>query len=154
MVLKGGGGRFGLERLGLRRLARDGVAVVLGLAGLTAAAATTGGAILVLLGVTFVARLLFEERLPVGDRDLVVVGMDFAEGEETVPVAAVIDEGGLQGRFDPRNLGEIDIAAELPPSGGLEVEFLDFVAADHDDPRLLRVGGIDKHFVGHDELST
>ena len=60
-----------------------------------------------------------EQRLPVGDRDLVVVGMDFAEGEEAVAVAAILDEGGLQGRFDPRDLGEVDIAAQLPPAGAI-----------------------------------
>ena len=53
---------------------------------------------------------LAQERLPVGDRDLVIVGMDFREGEETVAVAAVIDEGRLQRRFDARHLGEIDVA--------------------------------------------
>lgn len=37
-----------------------------------------------------------EKRLPVGDRDLIVVRMDFVEGEKTVPVAAVIDESSLQ----------------------------------------------------------
>jgi hypothetical protein len=50
--------------------------------------------------------------------------MDFAESEETVPVSAVLDKRGLQGRFDPGDLGEVDIAPELPPRGGLEVEFL------------------------------
>ena len=42
------------------------------------------------------AALFVDERLPVGDRDLIVVGMDFAEGEEAVTVAAVIDKGRLQ----------------------------------------------------------
>src|SRR5690606_17587924 len=36
-----------------------------------------------------------QERLPVGDRDLIVVGMYFTEGEETVAIASVFDEGGL-----------------------------------------------------------
>ena len=40
--------------------------------------------------------LFLQQRLPVRDRDLVVVGMDFVEGEEAVAVAAVVDEGGLQ----------------------------------------------------------
>jgi hypothetical protein len=33
--------------------------------------------------------------------------------------------------------------------GGLEIKFFDSVAADHNDPGLFRVGGIDQHFVGH-----
>ena len=59
------------------------------------------------------ALVLGDQRLPVGDRDLIVVGMDFAEGEEAVAVAAVVDEGGLQRRLDARHLGQIDVAAEL-----------------------------------------
>jgi hypothetical protein len=39
--------------------------------------------------------------------DLVVVGVDFAEGEETVTVAPEIDESRLQRGFDPRYLGQI-----------------------------------------------
>ena len=95
------------------------------------------------------ALLLVDQRLPVGDRDLIVVGMDFAEGEEAVAVAAVVDEGGLQRRLDARHLGEIDVAAKLLTVGELEVEFLDPIAAQNDHPGLLRVGRIDQHFVGH-----
>src|SRR5262249_28589362 len=46
------------------------------------------------------AFLLVDQRLPVGDRDLIVVGMNFAEGQEPVAVAAVVDESRLQRRFD------------------------------------------------------
>ena len=99
-------------------------------------------------------RLGLDQRLPVGDRDLVVVRMDLAEGEEAVPVAAVFDEGRLQRRFDPGDLGEVDVAAKLPPASGFEVEFLDLLATHHHDPGLFRVGCVDKHFVCHDELST
>jgi hypothetical protein len=91
----------------------------------------------------------FDQRLTVGDGDLIIVGMNFAEGEKAVAVAAIFDEGGLQRRFDPRDLRQIDIAAQLFALRGLEIKFFDAVAADHDDPGLLRVGGIDKHFVGH-----
>ena len=75
--------------------------------------------------------------------------MDFAEGEEAVAVAAVVDEGGLQRRLDARHLGEIDVAAKLFTVGGFEVEFFDAVAAQNHHPGLLRVGRIDEHFVGH-----
>ncbi len=57
------------------------------------------------------ALFLVDQRLPVGDRDLIIVRMDFAEGEEAVAVAAVIDEGGLQRRLDARHLRQIDIAS-------------------------------------------
>jgi hypothetical protein len=49
--------------------------------------------------------------------------VDFAEGEEAVAVTAIFDERGLQRGFDPRDLGQVDVAAKLPPGGGLEVEF-------------------------------
>ena len=75
--------------------------------------------------------------------------MDFAKGEEAVAVAAVIDEGGLKRRLDPRHLGEIDVAAQLAPACGFEVEFLDPIAAQHHHPGLLRMGGVDEHLVGH-----
>ena len=38
-------------------------------------------------------------------RNLVIVGMDFAERQEAVAIAAIIDERRLQRRFDPRDLG-------------------------------------------------
>ena len=53
----------------------------------------------------------FDQRLTVGDWDLVIIGVDFAEGEEAVAVAAIFDESGLQRRFNPRDLRQIDITA-------------------------------------------
>ena len=75
--------------------------------------------------------------------------MNFAEGQETVTIPAVVDEGRLQRRFDARDLGQIDVAAELLTACGLEVEFLDTVTAQNNHPGLLRMGRIDEHFVGH-----
>jgi hypothetical protein len=77
--------------------------------------------------------------------------MDFAEGQEAVAVAAIFDEGRLERRFYAGDFRQIDIAAELPALGGLEIKFFDAIAADHDDPGLFRVSGIDQHFVGHFE---
>ncbi len=90
-----------------------------------------------------------DQRLTIGDRNLIIVRMDFAEGKEAVAVAAIFDEGGLQRRLYARDLGEVDVAAQLFALGGLEIKFFDAIAADHDDPGLFRVGGIDQHFVGH-----
>ena len=55
-------------------------------------------------------------------RHLVVVGMDLAEGEEAVTVAAILDEGGLQRGLHPRDLREVDVALQLELGRGLEVE--------------------------------
>ena len=132
----------------LDRLALDLVARPLD-AALAPAVAAAGAAVGLGVGGALRALLLGDQRLPVGDRDLIVVGMDFAEGEEAVAIAAVVDEGGLQRRLDARHLGQIDIAAKLFTVGRLEVEFLDTIAAQNHHPGLLRMGRIDEHFVGH-----
>ncbi len=58
--------------------------------------------------------LLGDECLTVGDGNLVIVGMDFREGEEALAVAAILDEGRLQRRLYARDLGKIDVALERP----------------------------------------
>ena len=120
----------------------------------TVAPATPVGAVIGIgVGGAVVALFLGEQRLPVGDRNLIVVGMDFGERQEAVAVAAVIDERRLQRRFDARDLGEIDVTAQLLAVSGLEVEFFDAVAAQDDHPGLLRMGRVDQHFVGHCKFS-
>ena len=113
------------------------------------AAAVVGAVLALFLGLAMGALVGFDQRLTVGNRNLVIIGMDFAEGEETVTVAAIFDEGGLQRRLYARDLGEVDISTQLFALGGLEIKFFDAIAADHDNPGLFRVGGIDQHFVGH-----
>jgi len=111
--------------------------------------AAAGAVLALFLGLAVGAFLGLDQGLAVGDRDLVVVRMDFAEGQEAMAIAAIFDEGCLERWLDPRDLGEIDIAAKLPALGGLEIKLFDAIAADHDDPGLFRVGGIDQHLVGH-----
>ncbi len=113
------------------------------------AAAALFATLLVALFLAVGARFLGDQRLPVGDRDLVIVRMDFREGQEAVAVAAIFDEGGLKGRFDPCHLRQIDIAPQWFAAGRFEIKFLDAGSANHHDPGLLRVGGVDEHLVGH-----
>ena len=54
-----------------------------------------------------------QKRLPVGDRNLIVVRMNFRESKETMAVSAILYESGLKRRFYPRDPGEIDISFEL-----------------------------------------
>src|SRR3954453_14987149 len=86
---------FAAGRVAAGRLGRDGLALndvaaaALGRALVrplvaARAAAAAGAAIRLGLGIAMGALLLVDQRLPVGDRDLVVVGMDFAEGEKAV----------------------------------------------------------------------
>ncbi|WP_283807935.1 hypothetical protein [Bradyrhizobium macuxiense] len=144
---------LGLPRLRVARalddLALHAVAVTAA-AGIAVARTAAVAAVLVFfLGLAMGALIGFDQRLTVGNRDLVVVGMDFAEGEEAVTVTAIFNEGGLQRRLYARDLGEIDIAAQLLALGSLEIKFFDAIATDHNDPGLFRVGGIDQHLVGH-----
>jgi hypothetical protein len=82
-------------------------------AGIAVARATAAVGTVFALFLGFAMGLFFglDQCLPVGDRDLVVVGMDFAEGEEAVAVAAIFNESGLERGFDPGDLGEVDVPA-------------------------------------------
>ena len=113
------------------------------------AAAVAGPILGFFLGFAMGALVGFDQRLAIGDRDLIIIRVDFAEGQKAVTVAAIFDEGGLQRRLYAGDLGEIDVAAQLFALGGLEIKLFDAIAADHDDPGLFRVGSIDQHFVGH-----
>ena len=142
----------GLRRVGagaLDDLALDPLAIAAAALVAVARTAAVGAVLALFLGLAMGAFVGFDQRLTVGDRDLIVVGMDFAEGEEAVAVAAIFDEGRLQRRLYAGDLGEVDVAAQLLALGGLEIKFFDAIAADHNDPGLFRVGGVDQHFVGH-----
>ncbi len=64
-----------------------------------------------------------DQRLAVFDRNTIIVRVDFVEGQKAVTVAAEIDEGRLQRRFDPCHFGEVDITFELAFGGGFVIEF-------------------------------
>ena len=60
-------------------------------------AATVAGTILgFFLGFAMGAFVGLDQGLTVGDRTLIIVGMDFAEGQEAMAIAAIFDEGRLQ----------------------------------------------------------
>ncbi|MDH2381405.1 hypothetical protein [Bradyrhizobium sp. CER78] len=130
-------------------LALDTVAMAAATGIAMARPAAMAAVLMLFLGLAMGALVGFDQRLTVGDRDLVVVGMDFAEGQEAVTVAAILDEGSLQRRLYARDLGEVNVAAQLFALGGLEIKLFDAIATDHNDPGLFRVGGIDQHLVGH-----
>jgi hypothetical protein len=135
-------------------LARHAFIAAVAALGAFVASATTGATRgpLLLVFLCMGAGLVIQKRLPVGDGDLVIIGMDFRESQKTVPVSAVVDEGGLERRLDPRDFRQIDIAAKLFLVRGFEVEFLYAVPAEHHNPSLLGMGCVDKHFVGHVKL--
>ena len=56
-------------------------------------------------------RFGFAKHFTVSDRDLVVVGVDFAERQKAMAVATILDEGCLEARFDPRHASQINVSA-------------------------------------------
>src|SRR5206468_7675664 len=118
--LKGGCGTFhdlALHAISAAAAARTAVA----------AAAAVGAVFAFFLG--FAMRALFglDQGLTVSDRDLIIVRVNFAESEKAVAVAAIFDEGSLQRWLYSRDLGEVDVAAQLLALRGLEIKFLDAV---------------------------
>jgi hypothetical protein len=129
--------------------ALDAVAIAAAARIAVARAAAVGAVFGLFFGFAMGAFVRLDQRLPIGDRNLIIVRMDFAEGQKAVAVAAIFNEGGLQRGLYARDLGEIDISTQLFALGGLEIKLFDTIATDHNDPGLFRVGGIDQHFVGH-----
>src|SRR5690606_21762737 len=92
-----GGYRFSCTGLAFRRGGRGFGFVVVLLLGLAA----RGGS------------LLTNQRLAVRNRDLIVIGMNFAERKKAMAVAAIFHERRLKGRFDAGYLRKIDISSKL-----------------------------------------
>ena len=132
---------------GSRTIPAESIARGFGLRARLRAAAAVRPAVLFLFLGAGEGALFLDQRFAVGDRDLVVIRVDFGKGQKAVPVAAVIDEGRLQAGFNPRHLGKIDISGKLALVYGLEVELFDLVPVHHDDPSLLGMRRVDKHFL-------
>ena len=92
-------------------------------------------------------RLFLEKRLTIGDRNLIIVRMNFGKSEKAVSIAAVVNEGRLQRRLHAGHFGEVDVAAQRPLVRRLEVELLDPVTSQNHHPGFFRVGGVDDHLV-------
>src|SRR5215831_5004199 len=78
------------------RLARNRLRGAFGSAVTRGAASHAGAAIGFGFRIAVGALFLVDQRLPIGDRYLVVIWVDFAERQEAVAVAAIVHEGGLQ----------------------------------------------------------
>ena len=99
--------------------------------------------------VLFFLGFLAQQGFAVGDGDLVVVRVDFVEGEEAVAVAAILDEGRLQRRLNARHLGEIDVSAKLLLGLAFEIEFFNPSSVHDDHTRLFGVCCVDQHLLRH-----
>src|SRR5712671_1205660 len=92
-------------------------------------------------------------RFPVGNRDLEIIRVDLAEGEEAVSIVAVVYECGLERRLDAGNFGEINVTLYLLLGRRFEIEFFETVAVEHHHPRLFGVSGIDEHAFCHSGIT-
>ena len=57
------------------------------------------------MGLVIILHHVAHQRFAVGHRDLVIVRMDFVEGQEAMAIAAIFHERSLKARFDPSDLG-------------------------------------------------
>ncbi len=97
--------------------------------------------------------LFLDEGQAVGNRDLVIIRMDFREGQEAVAVAAIFNEGCLERRLHAGYLGEIDVALEGFAGRAFEIEFFNAASAGHHDAGFLALAGIDEHLAAHGRYS-
>ena len=88
-------------------------------------------------------RFLAQQCLAILFGDLIIIRMNFREGQETVAVTTIIDERRLQRGFDPGYLGEIDISLELPMFGRFEIELLNPTSLDDCHPGFFLVARVD-----------
>ena len=106
------------------------------------AATLFAGVLLVILVLACSFRLGIDQGLPIGDRDLVVIRMNFAESEKAMAITAILNECSLKGRFYTRHPRQIDIAFDLFLMFRFKVKFFNSIAANHDNPCFLLVGGV------------
>ena len=97
-------------------------------------------AVLILVGVT----LRLDKRLAVLNWNTIIVGMDFAECQEALTIAAIFNEGSLKRWLDTRYARQIYIALELLAVFGLVIEILNSGAAQQDNPCLFGLSAVDK----------
>ena len=90
-----------------------------------------------------------EQRVAILFGDLIIIGVDFAEGQEAMAIAAVIDKRRLKRRFNPCYLGEIDIAFELLTLSRFEIKLFNPGSLDDGNPGFFPVPSVDQHTHGH-----
>ena len=91
--------------------------------------------------------LFFDQRFAVGQRDLIIIGVNFGKGQKPVPIAAVIHKSRLKRGFNPRHFSQIDVSCNLAFVYCFKIEFFNTISVHHNNPCLLGMGGVDKHFL-------
>ncbi|KCZ96385.1 ribonuclease E [Hyphomonas hirschiana VP5] len=90
-----------------------------------------------------------QQQFAVSGGQLVIIGVNLAEGEKTVAVATILDKSRLERRLHTGHFGEIDVSAELFVAGCLKVEIVNLAVVDDGHPRFFGVGSVDQHQSAH-----
>jgi hypothetical protein len=75
--------------------------------------------------------------------------VDLVERQEGGAVAAVVDEGGLEGAVHPLDDRLVDVAFDVLAGKGLDLEQIEHAVVDDGDAVLLLRRDIDQHGLGH-----
>src|SRR5690606_33853266 len=108
-----------------------------------------GIAVIGIARLEFLRRLLLDQRFTIRDGELVIVGMNFVEGEKAVAITAIFHKGRLQRGFDPGHLCEIDIAFKLFFRNRLVIKFFKTGTFYYYDACLFLVRRVDQHTRSH-----
>ena len=92
---------------------------------------------------------LRQQRLAVGDRQLVVIRVYFRKGQEPVTIAAIIHKSSLQRRFNPRHTRQIYVGFNGAAICRFVVNLFDSTINHNHDPGFITAGRVDKHFLAH-----
>ena len=90
-----------------------------------------------------------QKRFAVGDRQLIVIGVDFGKRQEPVAIATIVDKGRLQGWFNPCHTGQIDVGFYRAAVCRFVVDLFDATINHNHDPGFITAGRVDKHFLAH-----
>ncbi len=70
---------------------------------------------------------------------------DFFQRQEAVAVSPEVNEGSLEARLNPCDLGFVDVCLLLLVASCLNVEVVKPLSVDDGDPQLLAVSRVDQH---------
>ena len=99
-----------------------------------------------LIGILFsgACTFRFHEGFTIFDRNTVVIRMNFAEGQKTLPIASIFNKSSLQRRFYACHTRQIDIALQLLSVFCFVVKIINAGSTQKDNPRLFALPSVDQ----------
>ena len=92
---------------------------------------------------------LSQQRFAVGDRQLVVIGVNLRKRQEAMTVSAIVNKRSLQRRLNPRYTRQINVGFNRTAIRRFVVDFFDASIDHNHDPSFITAGRVDKHFLAH-----